>query len=67
MIEIRKTKDNKDSLLLKVEDESSSITIREYKEALKYKNSYKKNDLVCANITYKNGYYYLNKIEKVEV
>lgn len=67
LIEIRKTKENKDSLLLKIEDESSSITIREYKDPLSYKNLYKKNEIVCANITYKNGYYYLNKMEKVEV
>ena len=67
LIEIRKTKDNKDSLLLKIEDESNSITIREYKDALTYKNSYKKGEIVCANITYKNNYYYLNKMEKVEV
>ena len=67
LIDIRKTKDNKDSLYLKVEDESSTITIREYKDALNYKNTYKKGQIVCANVTYKNGYYYLNKMEKVEV
>lgn len=67
LIEIRKTKDNKDSLLLKIEDESNIIIVREYKDALTYKNTYKKGEIVCANITYKNGYYYLNKMEKVEV
>ena len=34
---------------------------------LTYKNTYKKGEIVYANITYKNGYYYLNKMEKVEV
>ena len=67
LIDIRKTKDNKDSLLLKIEDESNSINVREYKDALTYKNTYKKGEIVYANITYKNGYYYLNKMEKVEV
>ena len=38
-----------------------------YKDALNYKNTYKKGQIVCANVTYKNGYYYLNKMEKVEV
>lgn len=67
LIDIRKTKDNKDSLLLKIEDESNSINVREYKDALTYKNTFKKGEIVYANITYKNGYYYLNKMEKVEV
>ena len=67
LIDIRKTKDNKDSLLLKIEDESNSINVREYKDALTYKSTYKKGEIVYANITYKNGYYYLNKMEKVEV
>ena len=67
LIDLYKNKDNKDIISLKLEDDSSSITVRSYQNALEIKQSYKKGDVVYVNISKKNMYYYLNSIKKMEV
>ena len=66
-LETRKTKDNKDSLIIRIEDESGDIQLREYKTPLEFKNNFRKTQIVYVNLTMKNGYGYLNNMEKVEV
>ena len=56
----------KDIVSLKIEDETSFITIRSYHNSLEIKQSYKKGDIVYVNISKKNNYYYLNSIKKLE-
>lgn len=67
LIDLYKNKDNKDIISLKLEDDSSSINVRSYQNALEIKQSYKKGDVVYVNISKKNMYYYLNSIKKMEV
>ncbi len=67
LIEIRKTKENKNYLYLNVEDDTEKLTIKEYKNPLYYKENFKKNDIIQANITLKKFHYYLNNAQKIEV
>lgn len=66
VIDLYKNKENKDIVSLKIEDETSFITIRSYHNSLEIKQSYKKGDIVYVNISKKNNYYYLNSIKKLE-
>ncbi len=67
LIEVKKTKENKDYLHLNIEDDTEKISVNEYKNPLFYKDNFHKNDLIMANITFKNYHYYLNNAQKIEV
>jgi len=64
--ELRKGKDDKEYLTLKVEDETGFISIRDYRNANDIYNKVKKNDVLLLNIACKNSYYYLNSMEEIK-
>lgn len=63
-IEYRKTKENKDYIIFKIEDESMTINARVYSEIELYKE-YQINDIVEVLLKMKNNYFYINKMKKV--
>ena len=67
LIEFKKTKNDKPYISINLEDETKLINVKEYNNANKYKELFKKGDIISANITIKNNYAYLNYANKVEV
>lgn len=65
LIEIRKTKENKNYLNLNLEDDTKNINIKEYKKCDFYKQEFKKGDIIKANITKRNNYIYLNSAKHI--
>ena len=67
LIENRKTKNNKDVISFKIEDDTSIIYLREYNNPDLYKGKFKKGDTIFANITLKNQFAYINNMKIMEV
>lgn len=65
-IENKKNKNKQDIFTIKIEDDSAIIVAKDFNNAVKNKQLFKKNDVVLANITYKNPYFYLNSLRKME-
>lgn len=65
LIEIKKTKENKEYLNINIEDDSKILNLKTYQNINNYLE-FNKDDYVIANISLKNNRYYLNSLRKLK-
>lgn len=65
-LETKKSRSDKAFLQMKLEDDTANLFIRDYQNPLKINDAYKKGDIVICKVRQREGYTYLNEIQKLE-